>query len=241
MSTRKFIEERRRKKQRQNTMLIIMMVGGLVLVVAAVVLAYISSNNVNIPLRNISVPNFSTIEEVDFNSLGDPNAPVIIEEFSDFGCSHCADFALETKKLIEEEYIESGQVYLVFHSVGALLSAPATFQAAEATYCAGDQDAFWPFHDLIFANQARLFNNRTADISRTMETFAEILELDVDVFNTCLVDGKYQSMVADDEILARSYEISATPAFLINGNLYVGNQPYENFQVAIETALLSSE
>jgi protein-disulfide isomerase len=241
MSTRKLIEERRRKKQRQNTVMIILMVGGLALVVAAIVLAYFSSNNVNIPLRNIDVPNFSTIEEYDFNGLGDPNAPVIIEEFSDFGCSYCADFALETKKLIEETYIESGQVYLVFRSVGALLSAPATFQAAEASYCAGDQDALWPFHDLIFANQARLFNNRTADISRTMITFAEILELDVDEFKTCLEDGKYQSLVADDETLARGYGISGTPAFLINGTLYVGNQPFENFQAAIESALLSSE
>lgn len=241
MSTRKFIEERRQKKQRQNTVLLLMMGGGLVLVVVALVIAFTSSNNVNIPTRQVNIPEFTKIEQSNFNGLGNPDAPVVIEEFSDFGCNHCADFALGAKKLIEDTYIETGQVYLVFHSVGGLLNAPSTFQAAEAAYCAGDQDALWNFHDLIFANQVRLFSNRTGDISKTMETFAEILELDVDQFNSCLADRKYKDLVASDELKARENDITGTPSFLINGVLYRGNQPFENFQQAIEQILLASE
>jgi protein-disulfide isomerase len=241
MSTRKFIQERRQKKQRRNTVLLLMMGGGLALVVAALVIAFISSNNVNISTRQVIIPEFTKVEQSDFNGLGNPDAPVVIEEFSDFGCSYCADFALGTKKLIEEAYIETGQVFLVFHSVGGFLEAPATFQAAEAAYCAGDQDALWPFHDLIFANQVRLFSNRTGDISKTMETFAEILELDVDLFNSCLADRKYQNLTASDELKARENDITGTPSFLINGVLYRGNQPFENFQQTIEQILAASE
>ncbi len=241
MSTRKFIEERRQKKQRQNTVLLLMMGGGLILVVIALVIAFTSSNNVNIPTRQVNIPEFTKVEQSNFNGLGDPDAPVVIEEFSDFGCNHCADFALGAKKLIEDTYIETGQVYLVFHSVGGLLNAPSTFQAAEAAYCAGDQDALWNFHDLIFANQVRLFSNRTGDISKTMETFAEILELDVDQFNSCLADRKYKDLVASDELKARENDITGTPSFLINGVLYRGNQPFENFQQAIEQILVASE
>ena len=237
MSSRKLIEERRQKKQRQNTMMLLMMGGGLALVVGALVIAIINSSNVNISKKSIDIPEFTNIEQSDFNGLGDPDAPVVIEEFSDFGCTHCADFALGTKKLIEETYIATGQVYMVFHSVGGLLSSPATFQAAEASYCAGDQDALWPFHDLIFANQQRLFSSRTADISRTMESFAEVLDLDVEEFNACLASRKYQDLTASDEVLARGYDISGTPAFMINGVLLRGNQPFENFQQAIELAL----
>jgi len=208
MSTRKFIKERRQKKQRQNTILLLMMGGGLVLVVIALVIAFASSNNVNIPTRQVNIPEFTKVEQSDVNGLGNPDAPVVIEEFSDFGCNHCADFALGTKKQIEETYIKTGQVYLVFHSVGGLLNAPSTFQAAEAAYCAGDQDALWNFHDLIFANQVRLFTSRTGDISKTMETFAEILELDVDQFNSCLEDRKYKNLVASDELKARESDIT---------------------------------
>ena len=241
MGTRKFIEERRQKKQRQNTLLLLMMGGGLVLVIAALVIAFVSSSNVNLSSRQIIIPEFTKLEQTNLNGLGNPGAPVIIEEFSDFGCSHCADFALITKKLIEETYIKTGQVYLVFHSVGGLLNAPATFQAAEAAYCAGDQEALWSFHDLIFANQVRLFNNRSADISKTMESFAEILELDLEQFNSCLTDRKYQGLAASDELKARENNITGTPAFLINGVLYSGNQPFENFQLAIDQLLAATE
>jgi protein-disulfide isomerase len=240
MSTRKLIEERRQKKQRQNTILLLMMGGGLALVVAALVIAFITSSNVNISKWDIKVPEFTQVEQADFNGLGDPDAPVIIEEFSDFGCSHCADYALGTKKLIEETYVKTGQVYLVYHSVGGLLQSPATFQAAEAAYCAGDQDALWQFHDLIYANQARLFSNRTANISRTMETFAEMLGLDLEQFNSCLSARTYQSLVASDEVTARENGITGTPAFLINGVLYPGSQSFENFQLAIEQALAAA-
>jgi protein-disulfide isomerase len=236
MNTRKLIEERRQKKQRQSQLMILMMVGGVVLVIAAVVLSVISSSRVNLPERQIEIPEFTSLP-ADFNGLGDPNAPVVIEEFSDFGCSHCADFALETKKLIEDEYIKSGQVYLVFHSVGELLGSPATFQAAEAAYCAADQEAMWPYHDLIFANQVKLFPNRSADLTPSLISFAELLELDVDQFSSCLKEGKYTNLVAEDMDLAIGYGISGTPAFLINGTLVRGNQPYATFQNAINQAL----
>ena len=94
---------------------------------------------------------------------------MIIEEYSDFACGHCGDFALETKKLIEEEYIKTGKVALVFRTVGFIDQSLALQQAVESVYCAGEQDAFWGFHDLIFANQAKLFTNRTANISKTMD------------------------------------------------------------------------
>ncbi len=207
--------------------------------IAALVIAIVSSSNVNISDRQVTIPEFTTLDQTNFNTLGNPDAPVVIEEFSDFGCSHCADFALTTKKLIEEEYINTGQVYLVFHSVGSFLNAPSTLQAAEAAYCAGDQDAFWSFHDLIFANQVQLFSNRSADISKSMETFAEILDLDVEGFNTCLADRKYRELAAADELKTRENNITGTPAFLINGVLYSGNQPYQNFQQAIDQILAS--
>jgi protein-disulfide isomerase len=241
MSSRKLIEDRRQKKKRKNTLLVIMMGAGLILVVAAIVIAVISTSKVNLSQRNITIPEFTENIPSDFNGLGDPEAPVVIEEFSDFGCTFCADFALETKKLLEDDYIQTGQVYLVFHSVGGMLQSSATFQAAEAAYCAGDQDALWSFHDLIFANQASLFSNRNGDISKTMTTFAEVLELDLDQFNSCLLDRKYQELTLADEKLARENDISGTPSFLINGVLYRGNQPFESFQQAIAEALAAGQ
>ncbi|NOQ40625.1 MAG: thioredoxin domain-containing protein [Anaerolineales bacterium] len=240
MSKRQFIEERRKNNQRQRTLMLTLMIGGLVIVAAAITVAFISSSRVNLSQKDIIQPDIDLPILADRNTLGDPNAPVVIEEYSDFGCSHCADFALGTKMIIEQEYIESGQVYLVFHSVGGLLGSPATLQAAEGAYCAGDQDAFWPFHDLIFANQVTLFQNRTADISGTLVQFAEILDLNPDQFETCLTERKYKELAAQDEVDAAQKGINGTPTFIINGVELIGNQPFEIFQQVIEEELVKA-
>jgi len=240
MSKRQLIEERRKKNRRQRTLMLTLMIGGLVIVAAAITVAFISGSRVNLSQKDIIQPDIDLPILADRNTLGDPNAPVVIEEYSDFGCSHCADFALGTKKLIEQEYIASGQVYLVFHSVGGLLGSPATLQAAEGAYCAGDQDAFWPFHDIIFANQVALFQNRTADISGTLVQFAEILDLNPDQFETCLVERKYKELAAQDEVSARQKSIDGTPTFIINGEVLIGNQPFEIFQQVVEEELVKA-
>jgi len=237
MNSRKYLEERRQKRVRQNRFLGLMIGGGVLLVFAAVVYAIVTSSRVNLPARLIVEPEFTEIEQFDISSLGEPQAPVVIEEFSDFSCSHCADFALETKKLIEENYINSGQASLVFSTVGNLAGSPALQQSIEGAYCAGEQGSFWQFHDLIFANQIRLFTNRAADVSRTMVSFAEILELDQIDFEICLEEEKYQALVLENQQRASQLGVSGTPTFFINGVMVRGNQPFESFQQVIEEAL----
>ena len=100
MSSKQAIQERRRKRLRQNNIIIWIMGIGVVLVVSAIVYAIISSNQV-------SIPDLEAYQQSELRGLGDPNAPVVIQEFSDFGCTHCADFALGTKKLLEKEFIDT--------------------------------------------------------------------------------------------------------------------------------------
>ncbi|MCK5794070.1 MAG: DsbA family protein, partial [Anaerolineales bacterium] len=102
-------------------------------------------------------------------------------------------------------------------------------------------DNFWTFHDLVFTNQLNLFGNRAADNSNKLIEYAELLDLDLNQFETCLADRTYQSVAADDESLARQNGITGTPSFLVNGVLLRGNQPIENFRLAIEEALKTSE
>jgi protein-disulfide isomerase len=237
MSTKKFIEKRRKKNKRQKNLMLAMMIGGSVIMVGALLAAILTSGRVRISQKELIQSEVNPALNVERNVLGSPSAPVVIEEYSDFGCTFCADFALGNKKIIEESYITNGQVRLVFHSVGGLLKAPATFQAAEAAYCAADQNAFWPYHDLIFINQLELFQNRSADITPALKQIAAALELDQDQFILCLENGTYQDLVAADELNARQNGITGTPAFLINGVVVHGNQPLETFQQLIDEEL----
>jgi len=169
--------------------------------------------------------------------MGDPNAPVIIEEFSDFGCGHCGSFSTSTGELIADTYVADGQVYFISRSVGSMLNPTTSPKLAEASYCAGDQNKYWEYHDLIYANQIALYSSQNAPVDRYIESFATALELDLDEFNACLDSGKFSEQVQQDQVDAVQAGINSTPSFLINGQLLIGNRPAEDFQAAIDAAL----
>lgn len=241
MSQKHRIQERREHQRKKKRVTIILAALGAALVLSAVFLLLSNTNQVDLSLEEIVRIPVEQPPLADSSSMGDPEAPVTIIDYSDFGCSYCANFALSTGKQLAAEYVASGEVYFEFRSVGGLLGAPATVQAAEAAYCAADQNAFFPYHDLIFANQAKLFVTRNADISPTLVTFAEILELDEEALSQCLDSGKYSSRVSQDEEAARQVGVTGTPTFTVNGQVLPGNQPMENFRQVIEAELAAAE
>jgi protein-disulfide isomerase len=104
--------------------------------------------------------------------------------------------------------------------------------AAEAAYCAREQsdEAFWKYHDIIFANQGAL---DTASLSK----YAKDLSLDVAKFDACVALTKYDSVIDAEIALGKSVGVSGTPSFYINGVQYVGALPYEAFAAAIDAEL----
>ena len=242
MSNRQDIRERRRKQKQQQRTVVIMVVAGVALIGAALImLPFIRSSVATV--GNFVTPDFAERPMADGNAMGDPNAPVQLVNYSDFGCSHCAAFTETTELKIMEDYVASGKVYFVSRSVGNLLGNPKSQSAAEANYCAADQNKYWEFHDIVFANQITLFSNPATNIEPYLQAFAEELDLDMDAFNTCFESGTYRSRVLQDGADANAAGINSTPSFVLNGQLIVppGNLPYEEFQIRIEQALATAD
>ena len=89
--------------------------------------------------------------------LGDANAKVTMIEFSDYQCPFCARFYTQTEGQIKKEYIDSGKVKFYYRDFPLLQIHPGAQKAGEAARCAGDQDKYWQYHDLIFENQQNIF------------------------------------------------------------------------------------
>ncbi len=232
MSKRQEMREKRMKQQRNQRIIIgaVILLGAL-LVAFALILPGLNQQNAT------SAYEFKERPQPDFNRMGDPNAPITITVFSDYKCGHCAAFALQTEPLLIDEYIKTGKVYFVYRSMGAWTS-PSTL-AVEASYCAGDENKFWEFHDLIFINQTANFSNSL------MSQFANQLGLNMDNFNACLSSGKYRSLAEQDAAEGAARGVQGTPTFFItyqvNGEpkerVLPGNYPYSGFQREIEAAL----
>ena len=180
--------------------------------------------------------------QVDGNTAGDPNAPIKIEEFSDFQCPFCDRFVKQTEAQLVSAYVDTGKVYFVYRSFGEFIG-PESRAAAEAAYCAGDQNKFWEMHDILFANQTA--ENAGDFTDKRLTAFAESIGLDMGKYNNCVSANTYSSRVDQDAKDGLTAGIKATPSFVltytVNGQvktmLIEGAQPFSEFQAKIEAAL----
>lgn len=112
--------------------------------------------------------------------------------------------------------------------------AESSVLAAEASLCAADQDRFWDYHDILFANQGQFS-------SASLKQYARELELDTKIFDECLDNEVNKQVVLDEMELGKELGVVSTPSMIINGNLIVGAKSFEEFQTVIEQELASVE
>ncbi len=153
--------------------------------------------------------------EEGFPYLGSPDAAVVVMEFSDFQCSHCAAYNLRSEEALLEDYVATGEVRYVVHYYSS--SNPASLQAAEAAMCAADQGLYFQFQRALFENPATL---REDFIARARDT-----GLNVRDFAACWDSERHRSALLDHIQEAKALGITGTPSFMINDRLVVGNRP----------------
>lgn len=163
----------------------------------------------------------------DDPSFGADDAVITIVEFSDFYCSFCGRFATQTLPQLQANY--GDKIKFVYRDM-PIIGGQISVEAAVAANCANEQGKFWEFHNLLFANQGA--RDATARLA-----FAGELGMDTAAFETCINDQNNVNEVTLDLLDGQGLGISGTPAFYINGRFVSGAQPYETFQLLIDTEL----
>jgi len=157
---------------------------------------------------------------------GNPNAPVMIVEFSDYQCPYCHQAEPVVKKLLAKY---GDQVSFSYRDYPLTSIHANAMIAAEASRCALEQGKFWEYHDL-------LFTDRKLDHDG-LESEAQSLKLDQKQFDSCVASGRYKAQIEHDAQDARSAGVAGTPAFFINGVFMDGAQPESAFEEKIQDAL----
>ncbi len=227
MSTRSTRAERRRKERQRKQIRNILIFSGAALVVAAFFL-FMSNRPVDdladAPARNSPV----AINEM---TIGNPDAPVLVEAFEDFQCPSCLRFTEDFEPLILQNYVYTGVARLTFRYypfIGA-----ESFTASHAALCANEQGKFWEYHDILFANQ--LGENIGAYSSRRLEAMADKIGLDVDSWKACYDAEKYQAFIDSELADARNRGVQGTPTIFVNGQM-LPSYDYQSVGFAIEQA-----
>jgi protein-disulfide isomerase len=147
-------------------------------------------------------------------SMGEADAPVKILEFGDYECGACATFASTVKPLIRNELVQSGRVQFIYYDF-PLSNHRHSFLAARAARCAGDQDRYWEYQDVLFGQQSRwAFQSRPAD---SFLSYADQLGLDRSAFRSCLESDRHADVVTANFRLGEQLGVNATPTVIVNG------------------------
>ncbi len=163
-------------------------------------------------------------------SKGPKAALVTIVEFCDFQCPFCRR-GTKTMKQILKNY--GNKVRLVFRH-RPLSFHPYAFIAAQAAMAANAQGKFWPYHDLLFANQRNLQKSKLIE-------YAKQLGLDLKKFKAALDAGTYKNYINKDSRFAGTVGANGTPTFFINGRRIVGALPYNRFKRVIDQEILIAQ
>lgn len=180
-----------------------------------------------------------TVEGYPFR--GSPDAPVMMVEYSDFQCPFCSRYFVQTEPAINDSFVRSGQLRVVFRDfpiVGLHPNAPAAHTAASCVADQGSAAQYWAMHDQLFQTQAVWSN--MSDPAAHFVQLAETVGADLTHFNECYAKNDKQPLI--DEALNEGQQlgINGTPSFnLINTKtqdhfLLVGAQPYDQFAGIID-------
>lgn len=169
---------------------------------------------------------------------GDPDAPILVYEFSDYRCPYCRSFFAETLPGFTENFIDTGKAALIFIDFPLPSHGYPAVLAAELAHCSGEQDRYWEMHDAIFEAFAPLNDVDPEDEAASIEAVWAVAEaadlgLDMEVLDTCYRSQKYRPIIAALVQQSRDSGVEATPTLLIvNGDYQEGIPgflPYDAF------------
>lgn len=170
--------------------------------------------------------------------LGNPNAELIVVEYSDTQCPFCKVFHTTMHQVVESE---NGKVAWVYRHYPIEQLHQKAFNESLALECAfeqGGNDTFWKYTDEVY--------KRTGSNDKLEETelpkIAKDLGLNVPTFETCLSSGKYADKVNNDILDGELSGVEGTPtSFIIKDGKVVdmieGAQPYKNVKQKIDRLL----
>jgi protein-disulfide isomerase len=172
--------------------------------------------------------------------LGNPNAPVVIEEFADFECPSCGRFATITEPDVRKNIVNTGQAFYKYYDFPLPMHKNSQ-AASNAAACAEEQGKFWEMHDQLFAGQDQWGlgpgeTEVTDNPKAIFEGYAKTIGLNVPQWDQCFDSRKYQSRINANMAEAFRRHVNETPTFYVNGRIAVGAQSFDDMQKLVDAA-----
>lgn len=151
-------------------------------------------------------------------ALGKHDAPITIIDYSSFTCPSCAYFHNDVLPALEEKYIDTGKVKLIFRSYAM---RALDLKGSAVALCA-PKDKFYSFVKVLFKTQAN-WSQEASNPTTTLESIARLGGMSNERIKACLADKNIEDAIVNTRHIAQNdLQINATPTFIINGTKHTG-------------------
>jgi protein-disulfide isomerase len=173
--------------------------------------------------------------EGDDIALGKADAPVVLIEYASMTCPSCARFHNEVLPRLKSQFIETGQVKLIYRDFPLDRVA---LQAAQIARCVAPE-RYFGFLEILFRQQEQWTAGRDpAVMVERVKQFASLAGLPRERATACADDQAMQlRIVSGIQAAERDHKIAGTPSFVINGKRHTGSFTYDDLEKALREAL----
>jgi len=167
-------------------------------------------------------------------TLGAEDAPVTVIEYASFTCPHCATFHSGPFKKPKAEYVESGDVQIIYRDV---YFDRFGLWASMVARCGGEE-RFFGITDMLYQQQKDwIGNGDPVEIGNNLRKIGKAAGLSEDQVEQCLQDkDKATALLAWFQKNAEADDINSTPTLMINGTQH-SNMSYADLKEIVEAEL----
>ena len=165
--------------------------------------------------QNTAVEKLEISEDLGW-SVGDPEAPLTVVEFTDISCPYCSSFYNGTRASLHAEFVEGGKVRWVTLSYvsGLYPNSEALFLGLE---CAGHQDRYDDFLRIAYLDRETWIRANRAGVETIVENLADQVSLDRAAFSSCRADSSVRERLKNIVALSREVGGRGTAAWIVGG------------------------
>ncbi|RDI96449.1 DsbA family protein [Meiothermus sp. QL-1] len=169
-------------------------------------------------------------------AIGNPEAKVVVVDFSNYLCGHCRDHAGEVFPLIKRDYIDTGKIRYVFRDF-PFTGQENVIRAGEAAACAADHNLYVEYHEALFRGQLQWAGLGGEALDRYFADLGGQIGIAPATMLDCLRSGQKRAGVLADQRLALDLGLTGTPSFFVNGEKFTGQRPYQSWREILDRAL----
>lgn len=146
----------------------------------------------------------------DERKLGEDSAPLKLKLFSSMTCVHCAHFATQSLPALQEKYVKTGKMQIIFFDFPLEERAMV---ASLISKCLPD-DRYFAFVSALYAAQMKWMMSH--NLQEALEPYARMAGLPKDKMIACATNAEaLNKMMAKRQEYISKYQVNATPMLIL--------------------------